>query len=188
MSFNFLIKEIGCLRLMQVVIAWCLLTPRQSYLDFAEIIKQSGNTHLISVPQPWRLSWHHSWRRNTFPPFPDCCPQGIPKLHSCPLFVVIVPSLLLSSFHSYSLHGPCRITFTMLENTIWVAFSSPWLGDHYTLELHTGFCCEPPRVSHYLCRKCLEVSYSISSQGIGSFFRVLLSRSSSHRHKGMRIR
>ena len=35
-----------------------------------------------------------------------------------------------------------------------------------------------------LCRKCSEVSYSISSQGLGSFSRFLLSRSSSYRHKG----
>ena len=42
-------------------------------------------------------------------------------------------------------------------------------------------CCEPPRSSHGLCRKYSEVSYSISSQGLGSFFRFLLSMSSSHR-------
>ena len=35
-----------------------------------------------------------------------------------------------------------------------------------------------------LCRKCSEVSYRISSQGLGSSSRFLLSRSSSHRHKG----
>ena len=34
-----------------------------------------------------------------------------------------------------------------------------------------------------LYRKCSEVSDSISSQGLGSFSRFLLSRSSSHRHK-----
>ena len=50
--------------------------------------------------------------------------------------------------------------------------------------VHSGFCFEPPRSSHGLCRKCSEVSYSISSQGLGSFSRFLLSRSSSHRHKG----
>ena len=48
----------------------------------------------------------------------------------------------------------------------------------------SGFCCEPPRSLHGLCRKCSEVSYSISSQGLESFSRFLLSRSSSHRHKG----
>ena len=35
-----------------------------------------------------------------------------------------------------------------------------------------------------LCRKFSDVSYSISSQGLGSVSRFLLSRSSSHRHKG----
>ena len=50
--------------------------------------------------------------------------------------------------------------------------------------LHSGFCCKPSRSSHGLCRKCSEVSYSISYQGLGSFSRYLLSRSSSHRHKG----
>ena len=42
--------------------------------------------------------------------------------------------------------------------------------------------------SHDLWRKCSEVSYNISSQGLGSFFRVVLSVSSSHRHKGSWIR
>ena len=51
---------------------------------------------------------------------------------------------------------PCSIVFAM-----------SWLGDHYALQLLSGFCCEP----HGLCRKCLEVSYSISSQGLGSFLR-----------------
>ena len=33
-------------------------------------------------------------------------------------------------------------------------------------------------------RKCSEVSESIASQGLGSLFRVLLSKSSSRRHRG----
>ena len=37
-----------------------------------------------------------------------------------------------------------------------------------------GYCCERPHTSHGLCRKCSEVSDSISSPGLGSFFRVLL--------------
>ena len=44
---------------------------------------------------------------------------------------------------------------------------------------HSGFCCESPRSSHGLCRKCSEVSYSISSQGLGSFSRFLSASSSS---------
>ena len=66
----------------------------------------------------------------------------------------------------------------------WVSVSLPWLGDNHALQLHSGFCYEPPRSSHGLCRKCSEVSYSIESQGLGSFSQFLLSRSSSHRHKG----
>ena len=31
--------------------------------------------------------------------------------------------------------------------------SPPWLGGHDVLQLHSGFCCEPPRSSHGLCRK-----------------------------------
>ena len=62
--------------------------------------------------------------------------------------------------------------------------------DHHALQLHSGFCCKPPRSSHGLCGKYSEVFYiaSFSSQGLGSFSRVLLSRSSSHRYKGKWIR
>ena len=84
---------------------------------------------------------------------------------------------------------PCRIFLTILScsHTIWVPVSSPWL-DHHALKLHSGFCCEPPRSSHGICRKCSEVSCSIPSQGLGSFVRILLSRSRSHMHKGRWIR
>ena len=44
---------------------------------------------------------------------------------------------------------------------------------HHALQLHSGFCCEPPCSSHGLRRKYSEVSYSISSQGLESFFRFL---------------
>ena len=37
-------------------------------------------------------------------------------------------------------------------------------------------------------RKCSEISYNISYQGLGFLSRFLLSRSSSHRHKGWSIR
>ena len=46
--------------------------------------------------------------------------------------------------------------------------------------MHSGFCCEPPRSSHSLCRKCSDVSYNISTQVLVSFSRTLLSMSSSH--------
>ena len=91
-------------------------------------------------------------------------------------------SFLLLSLSLAELSWPCQIL--RCGHTIWVPVSLPWLGDHHALQLHSGFCYERPRSSHGLCRKCSEVSYSISSQGLGSFFLFLLSRSSSHRHKG----
>ena len=86
-------------------------------------------------------------------------------------YLPISSSLFLSLSHSLILR---------CSHTIWVSISSPCLA----LQLHSLFCCKPPRSAHGLCRKCSEVSYSISSQWLRSFFRVLLSRSSSHRHKG----
>ena len=92
-----------------------------------------------------------------------------------------LPLFLALSLSPAELSSPCpRILWC--GHTIWVSVSLPWLGDHHALQLHSGFCCEPPRLLHGLCRKCSEVSYSISSQGIGSFSRFLLSRSSSHSH------
>ena len=78
---------------------------------------------------------------------------------------------------------PCRIVFAMPEDLeMWQYHLSfrffTMVMSHHALPLQSGFCCEPPRSSHGLCRKCSEVSYSISSQGLGSFIRVLLSRSS----------
>ena len=85
----------------------------------------------------------------------------------------------------------CRIVFAMPEDLeMW-----PYhLSFHFFTMVRRssctpiGFCCEPPRLSHGLFRKCSEVCYSISSQRFGSFSRFLLSRSSSHRHKGRWIR
>ena len=91
-------------------------------------------------------------------------------------------SFLLLSLSLAELSSPCQ-RILRCGHTIWVSVSLPWLGDHHALQLHSGFCCEPPRSSHGLCRKCSEVSYSISSQGLGSFSLFLLSRCSSHRHK-----
>ena len=96
---------------------------------------------------------------------------------------VFLSSLLLSPPPA-ELPSPCQ----RCGLTIWICVSLPWLGDHHALQLHCGLCCEPPLSSHGLCKKCSEVSYSISSQGLWAFSRVLLSRSSSHRHKGRWIR
>ena len=100
-------------------------------------------------------------------------------------------SLMLSSYLFFCLPFllahftvPCRIIFAMPE-------------DREMWPYHLSFCfftmvrnssCEPPSSSHGLCRTFSEVSYSILSQGLGPFSRFLLSRSSSHRHKGRRIR
>ena len=96
-------------------------------------------------------------------------------------------SSLLHSLSPAELSSPCQ-RILRCGHSIWVSVSLPWLGNHRALQLHSGFCCEPPRLSDGPCRKCSEVSYSISSQGLRSFSGFMLSRSSSHRHKGRWIR
>ena len=115
--------------------------------------------------------------RNLQTPFPS-----IPWCY-LPISSSVFLSFLLLSLSLAELSSPCQ-RILRCGQTIWVSVSLPWLGDHHALQLLSGFCCEPPRSSHGLCRKCSEVSYSISSQGLGSFSQFLLSRSSSHRHKG----
>ena len=100
-------------------------------------------------------------------PFPS-----IPWCH-LPISSSVFLSFLLLSLSLAELSSPCQ-RILRCGHTIWVSVSLPWLGDHHALQLHSGFG---------LCRKCSEVSYSISSQGLGSFSLFLLSRSSSHRHK-----
>ena len=83
---------------------------------------------------------------------------------------------------------PCRIVFAMSEDLEMWPYHLSFLffimvRRSSCTPLHSGFCCESPRSSHGLCRKYSEVSYSISPQGLGSFSRFLLSRSSFHRHK-----
>ena len=110
-------------------------------------------------------------------PFPS-----IPWCH-IPISSSVSLSFLLLLLSAAVLSSPCQ-RILRCGHTIWVSVSLPWLGDHHALQLHSWFCCEPPRSSHGLCRKRSEVSHSISSQGLGSFSRFLLSRSSSNRHKG----
>ena len=90
---------------------------------------------------------------------------------SC-LFLSLSPALSAADLSS-----PCqrilRCGHTTLCHTIWVSISLPWLEDHHALQLNSGFCCEPLCSSHGLCRKCSDVSYSISSQGPGFFSRFL---------------
>ena len=116
---------------------------------------------------------------------PNSIPVHSLMLSSHPSSVFL--SFLLLSLSLAELPLPCQ-RILRCGHTIWVSDSLPWLGDHHALQLHSGFCCEPPRSSHGLCRNCSEVSYSISPQGLGSVSRFLLSRSSSHRHKGKWIR
>ena len=105
-----------------------------------------------------------------------------------PFLHVIFP-FLLSSSPSCSFHCPLQNCLHHARGSWDVAILSvPWLGDLHALSYMRRFCCESPHSSHGLCMKHSEVSYSISSQGFGSFSRFLLSRSSSHRHKGRWIR
>ena len=116
---------------------------------------------------------HHRWRcNNTFPSFPVFAalresPNPIP-VHSLMLsshLFFCLPLLLAPSLSLAELSSPCQ-RILRCGHTIWVPVSllCLWLGDHHALQLHSGFCSEPPRSSHGLCRKCSEVSYSISSQ------------------------
>ena len=94
----------------------------------------------------------------------------------------LVLSFLLTSSPSCYFHCPLQDCFRHVRcgHTIWVSVSSPCLGGHHALQLHSWIYCESLRSAHRLCRQCSKVSYSISYQGLGSF----LSRSSSPRHKG----
>ena len=109
----------------------------------------------------------------------------LPSIPWCylPISSSVFLSFLLLSLSLAELSSSCPRIFRC-GHIIWVSVSLPWLGDQHALQLHSGFCCEPPFLLHGICRKCSEVSYSISYQGLGSFSRFLLSRSSSHRHKG----
>ena len=100
-----------------------------------------------------------------------------------PISSSVFLSYLLLSLSPAELCSPCQ-RILRCGYTIWVSVSLPWLGDHHAFQLYYRLCCEPPRSSHGLWRKCSEVSYSISPQGLGSFSQFLLSRSNSHRHKG----
>ena len=63
---------------------------------------------------------------------------------------------------------PCIIVFAMPEDLeMWpyhlsFRFFSMVRGDHHALQLHSGFCCKPPRSSHGLCRKCSEVIHVLT--------------------------
>ena len=94
-----------------------------------------------------------------------CLPLASGNLepHSRQFLDVIFPSLLMSSSSSCFFHCPLHCILDSVANVL---------------------VCH----SHGLCRKYSEVSYSISSHGLGSFSRFLLPRSRSHRHKGRQTR
>ena len=76
-----------------------------------------------------------------------------------PISSSVFLSFLLLSLSPAELSSPCQ-RILRCGHTVWVSVSH-----HHALQLHSGFCCEPPHASHSLCRKCSEDSYSISSQG-----------------------
>ena len=79
-----------------------------------------------------------------------------------PISSSVFLSFLLLSLSLAELSSPCQ-RILKCGHTIWVSVSLLRLGDHHALQLHSGFCWEPPHSSHGLCRKCSEVSYSIAS-------------------------
>ena len=95
-----------------------------------------------------------------------------------PISSSVFISFLPLSLSLAELSSPCP---RILYHLSFIFFTM--VGEHHALQLYSGFCCKPPRSSHGLCRKYTEVFFSISPQGFGSFYRFLLSRSSSHRHK-----
>ena len=64
-----------------------------------------------------------------------------------PISSSVFLSFLLLSLSLAELSSPCQ-RILRCGHTIWVSLSLPWLGDHHALQLHSGFCCEPPRLSH----------------------------------------
>ena len=89
----------------------------------------------------------------------------VPSIPWC--YIPISSSVFLSFFCSF--HCPLQNCLRHARRSWDVAipsefhFSLPWLGDHHELQLHSGFCCEPPHSSHGLCRKYSEVSCTIGS-------------------------
>ena len=116
---------------------------------------------------PFHPSLSSAAHRNLQTPFPS-----IPWCYLPISYSVFLSSLLLSLTLA-ELSSPCQRSLRC-GHTIWVSVSLPWLGDYHALQLHSGFCREPPRSSHRLSMKCSEVFYSISSQGLGSFSLFLL--------------
>ena len=65
-----------------------------------------------------RSSGHHRWIcNNSIPSWPVfSCLSWAGKVHSCPLFDIVFPSLLPSASFSFSFTVPCRIVFAKPED------------------------------------------------------------------------
>ena len=146
-----------------------------SQLDFPLCVNNFAFNENKSTSSIW-FSYSFSPLTLTLVGYPRYCaaipvfrgPQDISKPNSC-------PSLLLSSSPSLSFHSPlqnCR-RHARGSGDMVIPFS-PWIGDHHAFQLHPRSRCEHPHSSHGLSRKCAEASDSISSQGLGSFFQILL--------------
>ena len=97
-----------------------LRSMRKSVLRFS--------SHLISSPLTSEALGHHRWHcNNTFPPFPVFrCPQRISKSPSC------------------SIHCPLQNCLRHARGSRIVAIPSEFPFLYSSLQLHSGFCCEPP--------------------------------------------
>ena len=78
-------------------------------------------------------------------PFPSA---SIPWCY-LPISSSVFLSFLLLSLSLAELSSPCQ-GILRCDHTVWVSVSLPWLGDHHALQLHSGFCCEPPRLSVFV--------------------------------------
>ena len=76
------------------------------------------------------------------------------------------------SFSPLELSSPCQ-RILRCGHTIRVAVSLPWLGDHHALQLHSGFVCEPHRLSHGLCKSPIASHRRLKKCWLGSFSRFL---------------
>ena len=68
-----------------------------------------------------RSSGHHRWiRNNPFPSWPVfSCPSWAGKVHSCPLFDIVFPPLLLSASFAFSFHlSLCPVGLSLLNQKI----------------------------------------------------------------------
>ena len=158
--------------------------------------------HLISVPSPLAVIWAPQMTLQQYlsPPSPIFrCPHWLREFLSIPW------CYLLSSPPSWSFHRNLQNCLPYARRSWDMAIPSEFpflhhgnrLGDRHALQLHSVFCCEPPR-SHGLVGNVKKSPIASHLKGlgykplrwdaIGDFSRVLLSRSSSHMHKGRCIR